>query len=92
MFKKVDLVKKVATKNEVSKEVATKQVNSVIDSVIEMIYDEEQDGIDLTGFAKFQVLEKPERQGRNPKTGEKVVTPAHFECKVTLSKKIKKLQ
>ena len=44
---------------------------------------ERGDGVKLSGFGNFQLRDKPQRPGRNPKTGEAVALPGkhvpHFK-------------
>ena len=44
---------------------------------------ERGDGVKLSGFGNFQLRDKPQRPGRNPKTGDSVALPAkhvpHFK-------------
>tara|TARA_E500000178_G_C16473833_1_gene509972 strand:+ start:346 stop:528 length:183 start_codon:yes stop_codon:yes gene_type:complete len=48
--------------------------------------------IEVRGFGTFAVNIRPERQGRNPKTGESVFVPEkkvlHFKCGKELRKKL----
>jgi integration host factor subunit alpha len=66
----------------------------IIETVLEIMKRSLEDGEDIliSGFGKFCVKEKKEREGRNPSTGEsmtldkrRVVT---FQCSGTLKKKI----
>ena len=36
---------------------------------------EEGDSVKLSGFGNFQLRDKPQRPGRNPKTGEEIPIP-----------------
>lgn len=44
----------------------------------------------LTGFGTFYVVDKAERQGRNPKTGEALVIAAHTTPKFKAGTDLKK--
>lgn len=37
--------------------------------------------VTLHGFGSFQVIDIPEREGRNPRTGEALIIPAHKAVK-----------
>ena len=67
---KGDLVEKVALETGSSNAEASRHLEAVL-SVIE---DEPKSGgeINITGFGKFKVNERPAREGRNPQTGEKM--------------------
>ena len=45
--------------------------------------------IDIAGFGKFEILNKPERDGINPFTKEKIVIPAKNAVKFKPSKALK---
>ena len=45
--------------------------------------------VSLTGFGKFQVVERAERMGRNPATGEQKLIPASKAVKFKASKTLK---
>jgi DNA-binding protein HU-beta len=51
------------------------------------------DKITLVGFGTFSVGERSQREGRNPRTGEKIKIPASkvvkFKAGKTLSEKVK---
>ena len=53
---------------------------------------ENGDKVKFSGFGSFSVRDKPQRPGRNPKTGEKIETPEkktiHFKMSKELFKKI----
>ena len=55
-----------------------KEAEEIIDAVLSRIGEALAKGenVDLRGFGSFQVNSKPERQGRNPKTGEPLTIAA----------------
>ena len=67
---KGELTTKVAEEAGLSKAQAQSAVNAVLDCIQEALKD--GDKIQLIGFGTFSVQHKPERQGRNPATGEKM--------------------
>ena len=71
---KGELVDKVASKATVTK----KQADAVITATIEAIMEAVSDGdkVTLVGFGSFESRERKEREGRNPKTGNKMTIPA----------------
>jgi integration host factor subunit beta len=71
---KAELVDAVAKKSELSKKDAEVIVQAVLDSIIDSLQTGEK--VELRGFGSFRLRERASRQGRNPKTGEKVHVPA----------------
>jgi DNA-binding protein HU-beta len=71
---KGELVDKVAEKATVTK----KQADAVITAAIETIMEAVSNGdkVTLVGFGTFEPRERKAREGRNPKTGEKMTIPA----------------
>ena len=49
-------------------------VNRIFDSMAEALVGGER--IEIRGFGSFSVKNRPEREGRNPKTGEAVAIPS----------------
>jgi DNA-binding protein HU-beta len=45
--------------------------------------------LNIPGFGKFKVTDKPERQARNPKTGEMMTVPPKRVFKFTPAKQLK---
>lgn len=71
---KVELVAAVAEKAELSKKDAEKAVSAVLDAVVEALAS--GDKVSVVGFGSFEVRERGERTGRNPRTKETIVIPA----------------
>lgn len=71
---KTDLVAAVAAKADISKKAADAAVAAVIDSVAEALA--KGDKVQLIGFGTFEVRERAAKEGRNPKTGEKITIAA----------------
>ncbi len=67
---KGELVDQIAQKASVTK----KQADAVLTAAIEAIIDavSEGDKVTLVGFGSFEARERQAREGRNPKTGEKM--------------------
>lgn len=68
-----------------------KQIDSIVCDCLESLseYLEEGETVDLTGFGKFEVTERSERNGINPATKEKIVIPATKNVKFKPSKNLK---
>ena len=71
---KADLITAVAANAEVSQKVAAKAVAAVMDEIKEAL--KKGDKVQLVGFGSFEVKNKAERKGKNPRTGEAIVIPA----------------
>lgn len=71
---KAEFTDRVAAKSGLSKRDATKAVDAFLDSITDCLRAGEQ--VSFTGFGKFSPQHRKERQGVNPRTGEKVTIPA----------------
>ena len=71
---KADLVEEVIRTSNLSKKHAEIIVNTVFHSIIAAL--QRDDKIELRGFGSFRVRRRRSRQGRNPKTGDRVEVPA----------------
>ena len=52
---------------------------------------EDGDGVKLSGFGNFELRDKPQRPGRNPKTGEEIPITARRVVTFHASQKLKAL-
>ena len=84
---KTELIAAVAEKAELSKKDAEKAVKAFTDVVSEELVKGEK--IQLVGFGTFEVAEREEREGRNPKTGEKMMIAASRSPKFKAGKALK---
>lgn len=71
---KVELIAAVTEKTGLSKKDAEKAVSAVLESVVEAV--SAGDKVQLVGFGTFEVRERGERTGRNPRTKEPITIPA----------------
>lgn len=71
---KGELVDQVAKKAGVTKKAAEQIVTAIVDTVMETVADGEK--VTLVGFGTFEPRERKAREGRNPKTGDKMEIPA----------------
>ena len=71
---KTDLIAKVAEQTGLSKKDAEKAVSAVIDTVSDALVAGDQ--VQIVGFGTFEVRERSERKGRNPRTKEEITIPA----------------
>ena len=84
---KTELIATVAEKAELSKKDAEKALKAFTDVVSEELVKGEK--IQLVGFGTFEVAEREEREGRNPKTGEKMMIAASRSPKFKAGKALK---
>ncbi len=71
---KADLVEEVtANVKEIDRAEAEIVVNTVLQSIIDAL--KSGDKIELRGFGSFRLRKRRPRQGRNPRTGERVPVP-----------------
>lgn len=79
-----DLIERVASEHGVAKEHARKIIDSTFAAIVTAAL--AGDDVALIGFGRFKVSHRPERQGRNPATGETITIPASRKLSFTLSK------
>lgn len=70
---KSDLAEKLAAKINVNKQQAESIINMFTNSIIDALA--KGDKVEIRGFGSFRVRERAAKEGRNPKTGEKVYVP-----------------
>ena len=70
---KAELVKEVAQAADLTKKHSEVIVNVVFQSIINALHEDEK--VELRGFGSFRIRQRRPRQGRNPKTGDKVQVP-----------------
>ena len=71
---KSELIEEVARVSNLTKKHSEVIVNTVFQSIIEAM--QKDDKIELRGFGSFRIRHRRSRQGRNPKTGDRVAVPA----------------
>jgi len=71
---KAELIDAVAEKTELKK----RDVSDVVDNLLECVKSALQKGekVQLIPFGSFEVRDRQKREGRNPKTGERLTIPA----------------
>lgn len=71
--------------------ITIKDTGIIVDAVLEVIQNTLADGenVHLVGFGNFEVVERNERIGRNPKTGEETIIPASKAVKFKAGKNLK---
>ena len=71
---KAELIAQVALKAGLSKKDSDKAIGAVIDSITEALAS--GDKVQLVGFGTFEVKERGERKGINPRTKEEITIAA----------------
>ena len=70
---KAGIVNDVYERVGVTKKEAAEYVDAVFDAMKDTLSDGED--VKISGFGKFEVRQKGERVGRNPRTGEEIMIP-----------------
>ncbi|MDR1049604.1 MAG: HU family DNA-binding protein [Deltaproteobacteria bacterium] len=84
---KAELISQVAKESEITKVQAQKALESVISNVVKTL---KKDGrFPIFGLGVFQVVKRPKRKGRNPRSGETLVIKAHKAVKFKPAKVLK---
>ncbi|HVY08398.1 MAG TPA: integration host factor subunit alpha [Burkholderiales bacterium] len=84
---KADLADLLFEKVGLNKREAKDMVESFFEEVRMAL--ENGDGVKLSGFGNFQLRDKPQRPGRNPKTGEEIPITARRVVTFHASQKLK---
>ena len=84
---KAELADELFEKVGLNKREAKDMVEAFFDEVRTSL--ERGDGVKLAGFGNFQLRDKPQRPGRNPKTGEEVQITARRVVTFHASQKLK---
>lgn len=84
---KNELITVMSKKANMSKVDTEKALKAFIDTVTEELKNGGK--VQLVGFGTFEVVERAERQGRNPKTGESITIPASKSPKFKAGKALK---
>jgi DNA-binding protein HU-beta len=82
-----ELIAKIAEAHGVSKA----QAKSIVEDIFKDIVDSAASGaeVSLSGFGKFKVKVTPEREGRNPASGEKIKIAASRKLTFSSAKSVK---
>ena len=84
---KTELITAMAEQAELSKKDAEKALKAFVDIIGEELTKGEK--VQLVGFGTFEVSERPEREGRNPQTGEAMKIAASKSPKFKAGKALK---
>ena len=84
---KTDLVNYIAEKTGLTKADAARALEAMQEGITEGLKNERK--VTLTGFCTFAAVDKPAKDGRNPRTGETVKIPARVAVNVKAGSKLK---
>mgnify|MGYP002520918006 FL=1 len=84
---KPEFIDKVAKETDWTKKDAEVAINAVIKAITDSLVAGEK--LAIVGFGTFEIVERAERQARNPKTGESILVSA---CKAPKFKPAKALK
>ena len=73
-MKKSELIEKMAEKSGLTKKGSESALNAFMESITDAM--KASDKVSLIGFGTFEVRERAERNGVNPKTGETILIKA----------------
>lgn len=73
-MKKIELIEAVAEKTGLTKADSTRAIDATFEAITKAL--KKGDKIPLVGFGTFGVSQRKAREGRNPRTGEKVTIAA----------------
>ena len=84
---KKDIADRIANEMGLSKKAAAEAVTLVFEEIADTLKDGGE--ISINGFGKFEISERPVRQGINPAAGEKIEIAASKSPKFKASKTLK---
>ena len=71
---KSELIEAIAGKADLSKVASARALDAVLETIVQAVA--KGDGVSLVGFGYFKSAARAAREGKNPKTGEKIKIPA----------------
>jgi len=86
---KTDFINIVADKANITKRQSEDVINIVFETLTEALVDGEK--LVFSGFGTFEVVDRAERVGRNPQTGEEIKIPASRNATFKPGKQLKDL-
>ena len=84
---KTDLVNFIAEETGLTKADSSRALEAIMNGVIKGLKEDEK--VALTGFCTFSAVKKAAKEGRNPRTGEKVAIPARVAVTIKAGSKLK---
>lgn len=87
-MQKTELVHNIKEKTGLSDSEVYLVLNAMLDEIVNSVKNGE--AVQLTGFGKFELSERSERNGINPMTKEKIIVPASKSMKFKPANHVKK--
>lgn len=84
---KSDLIAQVAEQTSLTKKDSAAAIDAVFASITAALT--QGDGLSITGFGSFAISDRAAKEGRNPKTGEKMAIAASKSVKFKPGKALK---
>ena len=84
---KTELINAVAETSGLTKKDSEIALNAILDTIQSAM--KNGDKVQLVGFGTFEVAERPEREGRNPRSGETMTIAASKNPKFKAGKALK---
>ena len=84
---KSELVDAIASASKLSKGDTESAVNALFDVITKAL--KKKDDVRIVGFGTFTAVQQKARDGRNPRTGEKLKIPASIQPKFRAGKSLK---
>ncbi len=84
---KAELIEHIAEAAGITKSAAGKAIEAMVDAITDSLKRDET--VSISGFGTFSVTHRPERQGRNPQTGETITIKASNSPKFKAGKALK---
>jgi DNA-binding protein HU-beta len=84
---KSDLIAQVAEQTSLTKKDSAAAIDAVFASITAALA--QGDGLSITGFGSFAISDRAAKEGRNPKTGEKMTIAASKAVKFKPGKALK---
>ncbi|AZZ39029.1 HU family DNA-binding protein [Acidipropionibacterium jensenii] len=85
---KSELIKAIAKEASLTETQANEAVKALTDVITTALVNGEK--VQLPGLLTAESVERPARNGRNPRTGESMTIPAHKAVKISASSTLKK--
>ena len=85
---KSELIKAIAKKSSLTEAQTNDVVKALTDVITEALAS--GDKVQLPGLFTAEAVERPARNGRNPRTGEAMTIPAHRAVKISACRSLKK--
>jgi DNA-binding protein HU-beta len=70
---KSEMIDAIAARSELSKAASAKALDAVLETIIDAVA--RGDTVTLVGFGSFKASERAAREGKNPKSGARIVIP-----------------